>query len=74
MPNWNRQIEFKLDIVTIVVISLFTVILGIYYFSIERRLDSIHEKVEFMHHRYGDYAHLENRLILLEENLNQQNK
>ncbi len=65
--NWDKEIRLKIDLRSLSIMIITSLVLIIYFFSTERKLDLMEEKINFLHYQYGNYSHLENRVLILEE-------
>ena len=70
----DREIHIKVELWSIFLLLLFTSTIAIIYLNNERTLDTMNEKVEFLHRQYGDFSLLDDRLNILEDYCRRKNK
>lgn len=70
----DKEIHIKVELWSIFLLLLFTSTIAIIYLNNERTLDTMNEKVEFLHRQYGDFSLLDDRLNVLEDYCRRKNK
>lgn len=65
--KWNKEIILKIDLLSLILLGVFCLTILTIYLNNERRFDTMNEKVQFLHHRYGDFSLLDDRINVLEE-------